>query len=132
MAEPDAAAFDCSDQVVMAAIRLLRTLAQGGNQILYSTHAPVFLSVDRIEELARLSVTAGCGGSAKLTESQEYFMGRGVAATFATAGFRTLIHSRRAESLTHLPPGARAICGARRSLCWAQPPRPRIARSPGC
>ena len=32
--------------------RLLRTLAQGGNQILYSTHAPVFLSVDRIEELA--------------------------------------------------------------------------------
>jgi putative ATP-dependent endonuclease of the OLD family len=32
--------------------RLLRTLAQRGNQILYSTHAPVFLSVDRIEELA--------------------------------------------------------------------------------
>jgi predicted ATP-dependent endonuclease of OLD family len=32
--------------------RLLRSLAQRGNQILYSTHAPVFLSVDRIEELA--------------------------------------------------------------------------------
>ena len=32
--------------------RLLRALAQKGNQILYSTHAPVFLSVDRIEELA--------------------------------------------------------------------------------
>lgn len=32
--------------------RLLRRLAQRGNQILYSTHAPVFLSVDRIEELA--------------------------------------------------------------------------------
>src|SRR5438067_6439768 len=32
--------------------RLLRTLAQRGNQILYSTHAPVFLSVDRIEDLA--------------------------------------------------------------------------------
>ena len=36
-------------------------------------------------------------------------MGRGVAATFAAAGFRTLIHSRREGSLTHLPPGARAI-----------------------
>jgi predicted ATP-dependent endonuclease of OLD family len=32
--------------------RLLRRLGQRGNQILYSTHAPVFLSVDRIEELA--------------------------------------------------------------------------------
>jgi predicted ATP-dependent endonuclease of OLD family len=32
--------------------RLLRELARRGNQILYSTHAPVFLSVDRIEELA--------------------------------------------------------------------------------
>ena len=32
--------------------RLLRDLAHRGNQILYSTHAPVFLSVDRIEELA--------------------------------------------------------------------------------
>jgi predicted ATP-dependent endonuclease of OLD family len=32
--------------------RLLRDLAHHGNQILYSTHAPVFLSVDRMEELA--------------------------------------------------------------------------------
>jgi predicted ATP-dependent endonuclease of OLD family len=32
--------------------RILRRLAQHGNQILYSTHAPVFLSVDRLEELA--------------------------------------------------------------------------------
>jgi putative ATP-dependent endonuclease of the OLD family len=32
--------------------RVLRKLAQRGNQILYSTHAPVFLSVDRIEDLA--------------------------------------------------------------------------------
>jgi hypothetical protein len=32
--------------------RLLRSLAKHGNQILYSTHAPVFLSVDRLEELA--------------------------------------------------------------------------------
>ena len=31
---------------------MLRKLAQRGNQILYSTHAPVFLSVDRIEDLA--------------------------------------------------------------------------------
>jgi predicted ATP-dependent endonuclease of OLD family len=33
-------------------LRVMRTLAQRGNQILYSTHAPVFLSVDRIENLA--------------------------------------------------------------------------------
>jgi predicted ATP-dependent endonuclease of OLD family len=32
--------------------RLVRDLAGQGNQVLYSTHAPVFLSVDRIEELA--------------------------------------------------------------------------------
>ena len=32
--------------------RVLRGLAQRGNQILYSTHAPVFLSVDRMEDLA--------------------------------------------------------------------------------
>jgi predicted ATP-dependent endonuclease of OLD family len=32
--------------------RVVRKLAEGGNQILYSTHAPVFLSVDRMEELA--------------------------------------------------------------------------------
>jgi predicted ATP-dependent endonuclease of OLD family len=32
--------------------RVFRGLAQRGNQILYSTHAPVFLSVDRMEELA--------------------------------------------------------------------------------
>ena len=36
-------------------------------------------------------------------------MGRGVAATFAAAGFRTLIHSRRADSLTDLPAGSRAV-----------------------
>jgi predicted ATP-dependent endonuclease of OLD family len=32
--------------------RVMRELAQRGNQILYSTHASVFLSVDRIEDLA--------------------------------------------------------------------------------
>jgi hypothetical protein len=31
---------------------VVRRLARQGNQILYSTHAPVFLSVDRMEELA--------------------------------------------------------------------------------
>ena len=36
-------------------------------------------------------------------------MGRGVAATFAVAGFRTLIHSRRADSLTDLPAGSCAV-----------------------
>jgi predicted ATPase len=41
--------------------RLLRTLAQRGNQILYSTHAPVFLSVDRLEELALVRHTADLG-----------------------------------------------------------------------
>jgi len=43
--------------------RLLRTLAQGGNQILYSTHAPVFLSVDRMEELALVRHTSDQGTS---------------------------------------------------------------------
>jgi predicted ATP-dependent endonuclease of OLD family len=32
--------------------RLLRLLSEQGNQVLYSTHAGVFLSVDRLEELA--------------------------------------------------------------------------------
>src|ERR1700693_5081862 len=36
-------------------------------------------------------------------------MGQGVATTFAAAGFRTFIHSRRADSLVNLPPGARAV-----------------------
>ena len=36
-------------------------------------------------------------------------MGQGVATTFATAGFRTVILSRRADSLANLPSGARAV-----------------------
>ena len=36
-------------------------------------------------------------------------MGQGVAATFAAAGFRTFILSRRADALGNLPPGARAV-----------------------
>ncbi len=32
--------------------RLLRTFAEAGNQVLYSTHAPAFLNVGRLEELA--------------------------------------------------------------------------------
>jgi predicted ATP-dependent endonuclease of OLD family len=40
---------------------VLRGLAQRGNQILYSTHAPVFLSVDRIEDLALVRHTADAG-----------------------------------------------------------------------
>src|SRR5437763_14199847 len=35
-------------------------------------------------------------------------MGQGVATTFAAAGFRTVILSRRADSLANLPAGARA------------------------
>ena len=42
---------------------LLRALAQSGNQILYSTHAPVFLSVDKLEELALVRHTATGGTS---------------------------------------------------------------------
>jgi hypothetical protein len=41
--------------------RVLRELAHSGNQILYSTHAPVFLSVDRIEDLALVRHTADAG-----------------------------------------------------------------------
>ena len=41
--------------------RILRMLAQRGNQILYSTHAPVFLSVDRLEELALVRHASGHG-----------------------------------------------------------------------
>jgi len=41
--------------------RVLRGLGQRGNQILYSTHAPVFLSVDRIEDLALVRHTADQG-----------------------------------------------------------------------
>ncbi len=41
--------------------RVLRQLAQRGNQILYSTHAPVFLSVDRLEELALVRHATGHG-----------------------------------------------------------------------
>ena len=36
-------------------------------------------------------------------------MGQGVATTFAAAGFRTFILSRRAESLAKLPPRVRAV-----------------------
>lgn len=41
--------------------RVLRALAQSGNQVLYSTHAPVFLSVDRLEELALVRYTSDLG-----------------------------------------------------------------------
>ena len=41
--------------------RVLRGLAGLGNQLLYSTHAPVFLSVDRMEELALVRHTSDNG-----------------------------------------------------------------------
>jgi hypothetical protein len=41
--------------------RVLRELASRGNQILYSTHAPAFLSVDRLEELALVRHTSDDG-----------------------------------------------------------------------
>ena len=42
---------------------VLRALAQQGNQILYSTHAPVFLSVDKLQELALVRHTPAGGTS---------------------------------------------------------------------
>ncbi|HZC31555.1 MAG TPA: TOPRIM nucleotidyl transferase/hydrolase domain-containing protein [Gaiellaceae bacterium] len=41
--------------------RVLRALGAHGNQILYSTHAPVFLSVDRLDELALVRHTSDRG-----------------------------------------------------------------------
>jgi len=41
--------------------RVLRALAHQGNQILYSTHAPVFLSVARLDELALVRHTSDEG-----------------------------------------------------------------------
>jgi len=41
--------------------RVLRALAHRGNQILYSTHAPVFLSVARLDELALVRHTSDEG-----------------------------------------------------------------------
>lgn len=37
--------------------RLLRTFAQGGNQVLYTTHSPNLLNVSRLEELAIVRMT---------------------------------------------------------------------------
>jgi predicted ATPase len=55
---------------------LLRELAQAGNQILYSTHAPVFLSVDKLEELALVRHTPTGGTSlfqpAPLAEAESF------------------------------------------------------------
>ena len=48
--------------------RILRALAQQGNQILYSTHAPVFLSVDKLEELALVRHTPTGGTSLRQPE----------------------------------------------------------------
>lgn len=41
--------------------RVLRTLTENGNQVLYSTHAPAFLSVDRLDELALVRHDPGEG-----------------------------------------------------------------------
>jgi CRISPR-associated exonuclease Cas4 len=41
--------------------RVLRSLAGSGNQVLYSTHAPVFLSVARLDELALVRHTSDHG-----------------------------------------------------------------------
>jgi AAA ATPase domain len=41
--------------------RLLRTLASAGNQVIYSTHAPAFLSVGHLEELALVTQDADEG-----------------------------------------------------------------------
>jgi len=41
--------------------RVMRQLAHRGNQVLYSTHSPVFLSVDRIEDIALVRHDHGAG-----------------------------------------------------------------------
>ena len=41
--------------------RLLRDFAAAGNQVLYSTHAPAFLNVGRLEELALVEHHADAG-----------------------------------------------------------------------
>ncbi len=41
--------------------RLLRSLAQAGNQVIYSTHAPAFLNVARLEDLVMVTHTAAAG-----------------------------------------------------------------------
>jgi hypothetical protein len=41
--------------------RLLRRLAERGDQVLYSTHSPVFLRVDRLDELALVRHRSGHG-----------------------------------------------------------------------
>jgi CRISPR-associated exonuclease Cas4 len=41
--------------------RVLRALSHSGNQIIYSTHAAVFLSVDRLEDLALVRHQKGAG-----------------------------------------------------------------------
>jgi len=43
--------------------RLLRSFAQNGNQVLYSTHEPVFLNVGRLDELALVEHSARTGTS---------------------------------------------------------------------
>jgi putative ATP-dependent endonuclease of the OLD family len=41
--------------------RLLRALTAGGNQVIYSTHAPAFLNVARLEELVFVGHTGAAG-----------------------------------------------------------------------
>jgi ABC-type lipoprotein export system ATPase subunit len=41
--------------------RLLRTFAEAGNQVIYSTHAPAFLNVGRLEEVAFISFATASG-----------------------------------------------------------------------
>jgi putative ATP-dependent endonuclease of the OLD family len=41
--------------------RLLRAIAEAGNQVIYSTHAPAFLNVGRLDELAFVSLAGAAG-----------------------------------------------------------------------
>ncbi|HUZ84337.1 MAG TPA: TOPRIM nucleotidyl transferase/hydrolase domain-containing protein, partial [Gaiellales bacterium] len=68
--------------------RLLRTLAAAGNQVIYSTHAPAFLNVGRLEELVLVGYDPATG--MRLRQPQP----------FAEEGdFRTLVEfdSERSE-----------------------------------
>ena len=68
--------------------RLLRRLAaRGRNQVMYSTHAPVFLGVDRLEELVLVRHDERTG--------------------------TTLLQPKALSEAAHLPARQRARCGTR-------------------
>ena len=50
--------------------RLLRTFAEAGNQVLYSTHSAAFLDVGRLDELALVELGPGARARRSCTRSR--------------------------------------------------------------